>query len=240
MEENNKLDTGILKGSGSMNERISNGLTEVLDKVNFSKDRATHVGFFRDRDWERVGDYWSHLIKEKYMPDFVRGDRLYGITDLSKLHFDASYEFGPNNPKGKRKTFAFIIGYDGSKYSGFQKQANSTVATVESDIEEAFSRKVSAAGRTDKDVSAMSQVISFSTFDDITIEEICDKTRQSRPFLENKLVIWDALRLPRKFHPLFCATWRRYVFLFPLNKGSFYHGVDVDIEFVNECFLRYH
>ena len=238
MEEDYKLDAGILKDSGSKEDNIRIGSTGVRQKVNFSIDRATHVGFFRERDWDRVGDYWSHLIKEKDMPDFVRGDSLYGITDLSKLRFDASYEFGPNNPRGKRKTFAFVIGYDGSKYSGFQKQANSTVATVESDIEEAFCRKVSAAGRTDKDVSAMSQVISFSTYDEITIEEVCDKARQSRPFLESKLVIWDALRMPRKFHPLFCATWRRYVFLFPLNKGSFDHGVDVDIEFVHECFQR--
>jgi tRNA U38,U39,U40 pseudouridine synthase TruA len=45
-------------------------------------------------------------------------------------------------------------------------------------------------------------------------------------------------RAPRRFHALFSATWRRYVYIFPLNKGDYEYDVDVDIPFIQKCFKK--
>ena len=133
------------------------------------------------------------------LPEFVLGDHEFGVTDLSVIYTAGYGEFNSNDPRSniiyvlpfiefsivqvwsfllrltsfnirfKRKTFALRIGYDGTKYNGYQIQKGvvGTKTTVEEDIEASLGRKVVAAGRTDKDVSAVSQIVSFTTFDDI-------------------------------------------------------------------------
>lgn len=75
-----------------------------------------------------------------------------------------------------------------------------------------------AAGRTDKGVSALSQIISFYIHkEDISPEEILQKMRSHPSVQEGRLAIFDCQTIPRKFHALFSATWRRYMYLYPLN-----------------------
>jgi tRNA pseudouridine(38-40) synthase len=131
------------------------------------------------------------------------------------------------------------LAYDGTKYFGYQQQNEPTTKTVEDDLDIAFGRKLLGAGRTDKDVSALSQVISFSTFEDIDSETLLTSIRASEPFVSNRLAVWDCIRLPRKFHPVFCATWRRYLYLFPVSDGIYGEGkIDVDLPFINRCLER--
>jgi tRNA U38,U39,U40 pseudouridine synthase TruA len=112
------------------------------------------------------------------------------------------------------------------------------VLTVEDDIEASLGRKVVAAGRTDKDVSAVSQVISFATFDDVNATDILNKLRDCEAVKSGRLAIFDCRRVPKRFHALFSATWRRYLYVFPLNSGPF-QGVDVDCAFVDRCLKKY-
>jgi tRNA pseudouridine(38-40) synthase len=179
------------------------------------------------------------LIAKKSFSPIFQGDEEYGITNLNQLEFNREKEFDPKNTNEKRKTFAFVLAYDGTKYSGFQFQKGQDVKTVEGDLEIAFGRKIMASGRTDKDVSALSQVVSLSTFEDLNEEELLSQIRSSEPFTENRLGVWQCVRVPRRFHPVFCATWRRYLFLFPVNSGP--HGeekIDVDLSFVNRSLAK--
>ena len=110
------------------------------------------------------------------------------------------------------------------------------VRTVEGDVMLALGGRTSvAAGRTDRDVSAVSQIISFSTYDLITASDIMEKMRASEPVLAGRLAVYDAVRVPKRFQALFSATWRRYIYLFPLNTGTYLHDVDVDVAFVDQC-----
>lgn len=56
--------------------------------------------------------------------------------------------------------------------------------------------------------------------------------------LSGRLAVYDCVRVPKKFHARSSATWRRYLYLFPLNTGEF-SGFDIDIEFVNNALKRY-
>lgn len=207
--------------------------------------RNSHDQFLiEDRDWISVGKLWSSLLKLKNLPPFFAGDELYGITRLNQLKFDREKEFASNNPKSGRKTFAFVLGYDGSQYSGYQQQKGSNVKTVEDDLDLMFGRKLIASGRTDKDVSALSQVVCFSTFEnDTNSETIMEKVLSSDPITNHHIAVWECQRVPRKFHPIFSATWRRYIYVFPIKVGAYdVDGkmCDIDVAFVNRSLSRYH
>ena len=65
-----------------------------------------------------------------------------------------------------------------------------------------------ASGRTDKDVSALSQIISFHTFDkNITVDSIYTLFSESEASFIGRLKLFQCVRVPRKFHALFLATW---------------------------------
>lgn len=49
----------------------------------------------------------------------------------------------------------------------------------------------------------------------------------------NRLVAYECVRVPRKFNARSSATWRRYLYLFPLN-----HPQEVDISFINDALNR--
>lgn len=76
-----------------------------------------------------------------------------------------------------------------------------------------------AAGRTDKGVSALSQIISFyiNNEDVLPPSEILQKMRSHPSVIEGRLAIFDCQIVPKKFHALFSATWRRYMYLYPVN-----------------------
>jgi catabolite regulation protein CreA len=146
--------------------------------------RNSHVEFFNNRDWQSVQEFWSHALKALYqrdknetitassaLPPFIVGDELFSWTSLNRLHMVSmdSGEFDSTDQKfSSRYTYALCIGYDGSKYNGYQQQRGTDpnqIRTVEDDVEFLLRRKVIVAGRTDKDVSAMSQIISFHNHD---------------------------------------------------------------------------
>ena len=204
-------------------------------------DRGSHSSFFECRSWEFIVQFWRAMVKcDSNLPSFIAGDQEFGLTDLQSLHKAGTVEFNSLDPKCKRKTFALRIGYDGSQYSGFQMQKGANVKTVEDDLRDILGRSTAASGRTDKEVSAVSQIISFTTFDnEISSESVLASARAAPSVVLGRLNVWECWRVPRRFHPLFTAKWRRYIYLFPLNCGEFgEERVDVDVLFVNEALSR--
>lgn len=43
--------------------------------------------------------------------------------------------------------------------------------------------------------------------------------RKSKPCMDGRLSVWEVVRAPKRFHALFSASWRRYIYLFPLENG---------------------
>lgn len=71
-------------------------------------------------------------------------------------------------------------------------------------------------------MSAISQVLSFHTFDQsITEKSIVEKFKASRVHAEGNIRLLKCWRMPREFNALYCATWRRYIYMFPLNIKSY-------------------
>ena len=69
----------------------------------------------------------------------------------------------------------------------------------------------------------ISQILSFSTYDDIQADSLLSKMKDSKACVEGRLAVWEVIRAPKRFHALFSASWRRYIYLFPLNDGAIAH-----------------
>ena len=92
----------------------------------------------------------------------------------------------------------------------------------------------------------MSQIINFHTYVPLTPTEIMNKITQTTAVKEGRLRVYDCQRVPKKFHAQFSATWRRYLYLFPLNNKEndintleMNNNFDVNITLVNDIFSRY-
>jgi tRNA U38,U39,U40 pseudouridine synthase TruA len=200
------------------------------------------------------------------LPDYILGDmegkeskERYGVAALTPIHEAGKKgEFVSKNFRYfSKQTFALRIGYDGNRYYGYQMQKYCPGITVESDLRLALGCNTIGAGRTDRGVSAVSQVICFANDKmDRTPEYYMEKFKSSKPFLEGRLAVYDCQRVPKKFHSRASATWRRYLYMFPLNRvdagavekediRGVYDPVDatvakydVDVEFLNRMLSR--
>lgn len=206
-------------------------------------DRSSHDDFFRERDWNAVEGFWRGVIgapMDAELPRFLAGSAEFGVTSVEKIHSVGvdTGEFDCPDPRyANRKSFCIRIGYNGSEFHGFQHQPGG-IQTVESDLKICLNgRTVMAAGRTDKDVSALSQIVCFSTFDPLGEEDILRHFRESEPAKAGRLAAFECWRVPRRMHPLFMATWRRYTYVFPVLPGSF-EGWDIDVAFVDAALRK--
>jgi tRNA pseudouridine38-40 synthase len=103
------------------------------------------------------------------------------------------------------------ICYDGAQYAGFQRQPG--VSTVQGAVEAALSEalgeeiKLSCAGRTDKGVHGLGQVVSFKTAND---EAILPALETANTLLQPFVQILQAVESPPGFHPHHSAVSRTY------------------------------
>jgi tRNA pseudouridine(38-40) synthase len=211
-----------------------------------NSERSSHLAFLADREWDIIDNIWKMILRDQSldrMSAYMKGDEQFGISDLEKINKIGQPEFNSKNSKFKRNTVAFCLGYVGSAYTGYQQQrGEDSIHTVEDDLDILLQRKVIASGRTDKGVSALSQVVSYTTFDSINYELLIQQIQQHPLSLSGHLTVWSCTRVPRKFHPLFSAIWRRYIYLFPLQTGSYVsldnnnNNIDVDADFINAAF----
>ncbi len=111
------------------------------------------------------------------------------------------------------RNIKMVLEYDGSKFHGFQKQKIARLATVQGLLEKTLSQitgesiKTVSAGRTDKGVHALHQVITFKTKCDKPAEEL---KRAVNALCCDKISVIQAQEMPPRFHARFTATSRTY------------------------------
>jgi len=107
-----------------------------------------------------------------------------------------------------------IVDYDGTDFSGFQKQPGRR--TVQGEIEFVLERlfgepiRVIAAGRTDAGVHATGQVISFRTHGTIPVERICPAMNG---MLASDVRAKKAEQVAEDFHARYSAKSRTYAYV---------------------------
>lgn len=111
------------------------------------------------------------------------------------------------------KNIKLTIAYDGTNYSGWQRQNNAR--TVQEEIEKALykilkkSITIHGSGRTDAGVHALGQVASFTDDFDLPVNKI--------PFVINNvlpkdIVIKTAEKMDMDFHARYCAKGKKYIY----------------------------
>ena len=116
----------------------------------------------------------------------------------------------------KKRNVKIIYQYDGSKFSGFQRQKDNNVKTVQGEIEKvilkAFSQKINmiSSGRTDKGVHAMEQVSNFLIDGNIPLEAI---KRQINKSLKGEIKILNITEANENFNARFDAKNRTYLYI---------------------------
>lgn len=110
--------------------------------------------------------------------------------------------------------FAAVVEYDGSAFQGWQCQDDGP--TVQGAVERALSRvadhpvRVIAAGRTDRGVHALGQVIHFDTEANRSLNSW---VRGTNTYLPPAIVLRSVQQMSPEFHARFSATGRHYRYL---------------------------
>ncbi len=117
--------------------------------------------------------------------------------------------------------YFITFAYDGSKYSGYQKQPD--VKTVQGEIEKALTTinggkqvDIHAAGRTDAGVHALNQKAHFDLEKNIAIEKIKDGVNSLIPddiYIKNVEIVAD------DFHARYNAKAKEYIYI--INMGEY-------------------
>ena len=106
------------------------------------------------------------------------------------------------------------LSYDGTKYSGWQAQAD--VPTIQRTIESRLERIIGhhanllGSGRTDAGVHAIRQVAAFWTENPIEPKSIAKALNATLP---NDIRIFQATEVPMEFHPINDAKSKRYRYI---------------------------
>lgn len=108
------------------------------------------------------------------------------------------------------------VEYDGTCFSGFQRQASPKLPTVQGNLEAALSRiadqpvRLTCAGRTDAGVHATGQVVHFDT---TASRASKDWVRGGNTLTHPGICIHWACVREESFDARFSAIWRRYLYL---------------------------
>ncbi len=125
----------------------------------------------------------------------------------------------------KRHTYRAVIAYDGTAFAGFAAVPGEVTvwSTVRSALIGAVPSfgKLAAAGRTDRGVSAIGQVISFVSQEDVPLDRIARAIDEAAP---GALAALEVRKVSNSFHAQFSACARRYAYFLD-DDGS----VDVDL-----------
>jgi tRNA pseudouridine38-40 synthase len=121
--------------------------------------------------------------------------------------------------KNKERHIKLVIEYDGTNFSGFQKQSNTR--TVQKVLESAIEKvtghavKLQYAGRTDAGVHATWQVVKFSTRSNIPVSALVSAINSHLP---EDVVVKHASETDADFHPRYKAKSRVYRYLIDNGK----------------------
>lgn len=137
---------------------------------------------------------------------------------------------------------ALGIEYDGSQYSGWQRQPNQI--TVQGRVEDALSRianetiQLHCAGRTDAGVHGTGQVVHFDTNAD---RDNAAWTFGVNSNLPKDIAVRWAMEIGDDFHARFSATARRYRYIIcnqRIRPGILFHGVSHYYEHLDESLMH--
>lgn len=110
-------------------------------------------------------------------------------------------------------TYRAHVEYDGTRYNGFQIQADKP--TIQGELERSLAQvtqqsvRVTGAGRTDSGVHAHGQVISFKAAWSHAVSEL---QRAMNATLPDDIAVRDVAVAPEGFHARFSASSREYVY----------------------------
>jgi len=124
--------------------------------------------------------------------------------------------------EGQGSFWKLTISYDGSDFSGSQRQANGR--TIQEELEKVLTRLAGNpvvtqfAGRTDRGVHATGQVVGFGPFrSDLSPERLTLALNQQLP---TGVSVIAASEVDRDFHPRYDAVWREYRYRIWLGQRS--------------------
>jgi hypothetical protein len=186
--------------------------------------------FFKNRDWDAVANFWYHNVRSP--SPLITGDSKYGVTDVKTLEYNL-------DQRSSYRRFALRIGYVGTMYTGYQRskfEVKSDVK-VEHDLDTALGKQAFCQRMTKPNVSAISQVVTLPGTIKDSCETIVEKARNCLPVCVGRLAVYDCVSVITSFKAPEGVTWRRFLYVFPLNEGEF-NGVDIDVEFVNKALQR--
>lgn len=110
------------------------------------------------------------------------------------------------------RNFKITLSYDGTRYSGWQKQGN-TPNTIQGKLEKVLSAmfgsavEVQGSGRTDAGVHAMAQVANFKMDTKVSAAEIC---RYLRSYLPQDIGVLQVEEVDARFHARLSAKRKTY------------------------------
>ncbi len=136
-----------------------------------------------------------------------------------------------------------IVSYDGSNYSGWQRQKN-TRETIQEKLEDVLSMfhkeqsTIYGAGRTDAGVHARGQVFNFNLKVDIPLNRLPQAFNSELP---NDIVCLDAEHVSDEFHSRYDAEAKKYIYRIDNNlykdvfvrKYTYHIYKDLDIEAIS-------
>ena len=114
-------------------------------------------------------------------------------------------------------SYALIVEYDGSNYSGFQVQANAP--TIQSELEHALTialrtpTRIQFAGRTDAGVHALGQVIKPVQQKDLILATPQNLVKSLNGLLPKDIAISSITQVKTDFHPRYTCLAREYEYL---------------------------
>jgi len=142
------------------------------------------------------------------------------------------------------RNIKLLIEYDGTRYSGWQKQPNAM--TIQENIEKAIKKITSeectliGSGRTDRGVHARGQVANFHTNSKIPSDRFKDALNS---VLEDDISIRASEEVDDSFHSRYDAKGKEYRYLIynnrirsPIHRNYSYHvPYKLDIELMNKA-----
>ncbi len=111
------------------------------------------------------------------------------------------------------KNIKLIIEYDGTNYSGWQRQKQNNVITIQGKIESAIEEitgektQITGASRTDAGVHAKGYIGNFYTDSKISVEKFTGAINSKLPL---DIVILHSIEVPYEFHSRYNSKGKRY------------------------------
>lgn len=119
-----------------------------------------------------------------------------------------------NRSSGNMRNIKLIIEYDGTRYSGWQRQGHND-NTIQSKIEKVLSLmtgekiEIIGSGRTDKGVHALAQIANFHTRTKMRVEDMRNYLNQ---YLPEDIVIRSVKDVEERFHARYNAKGKKYTY----------------------------